>query len=77
MEEGDIQQARLTEIQVRLTEIGDGLDVVNEKDGVRDSSKFLFPMRQWLAMSITDLSKRTRQEKIRIMVLGMKSFRCL
>lgn len=39
MEEGDIQQAR-------LTEIGDELDVVNEKDGVKDSSKFLFPMKQ-------------------------------
>ena len=70
MEEGDIQQAR-------LTEIGDGLDVVDEKDGVKYSSKFLFPMRQWLAMSITKLSKRTRQEEIRSMVLDMKNFRCL
>ena len=41
MEEGDIQQAR-------LTEIGDGLDVVDEKDGVKYSSKFLFPWRSVL-----------------------------
>ena len=58
-------------------EIGDGLDVVDEKDGVKDSSKFLSPMRQWLEMSITELSKRTRQEMIRIMVLDMKNLRCL
>ena len=58
-------------------EIGDGLDVVDEKNGVKDSSKFLSPMRQWLEMSITELSKRTRQEMIRIMVLDMKNLRCL